>query len=151
MYHDYFLTPIGTIKIVATTKALTEVRFVEHAANKRCANEITSACREQLGEYFDKKRRYFDLPLDPGGTLFQKQVWHSLMHIPFGHTASYSDIANSVNNPKAVRAVGLANGKNPIGIIVPCHRIIGKNGQLTGYAGGLARKAWLLAHENLEK
>lgn len=103
--------------------------------------------REQLEAYFAGDLTTFDLPLNPTGTDFQKQVWKALLQIPFGETVSYQAIANSINNPKAVRAVGAANGRNPIGIIVPCHRVIGANGSLTGYAGGLERKQWLLEHE----
>lgn len=104
-------------------------------------------CAAQLNEYFAGERTDFDVTLAAQGTVFQQAVWQALIAVPFGHTQSYSDIANALSNPKAVRAVGAANGKNPISIIVPCHRIIGANGKLTGYAGGLARKQWLLEHE----
>lgn len=106
-------------------------------------------CAAQLNEYFAGKRTDFDVTLATQGTAFQQAVWHALTAVPFGHTQSYSDIANALSNPKAVRAVGAANGKNPISIIVPCHRIIGANGKLTGYAGGLDRKQWLLEHEGI--
>lgn len=101
----------------------------------------------QLTEYFSGRRKDFDLPLAASGTAFQQSVWQALREIPFGQTASYLDLAQSIKNPKAVRAVGSANGKNPISIVVPCHRVIGTNGKLTGYAGGLDRKLWLLEHE----
>ncbi|MCL4147003.1 UNVERIFIED_CONTAM: hypothetical protein GTU68_044828 [Idotea baltica] len=101
----------------------------------------------ELGEYFLGERQQFDIPIDPQGTDFQRQVWSMLQQIPFGETWSYQDMAIAIDNPKAVRAVGLANGKNPISIIVPCHRVIGKNGKLTGYAGGVDRKQALLALE----
>ncbi len=97
--------------------------------------------------YFAHSRTEFDLELDTGGTPFQQSVWQALCSVPFGKVATYKDIAEQLNNPKAVRAVGAANGKNPISIIVPCHRIIGANKKLTGYAGGLERKQWLLEHE----
>jgi len=110
-------------------------------------DSLYASAREQLLAYFAGSLQAFDLPLNPVGTDFQKQVWDALTKIPFGETVSYQTIANAINKPKAVRAVGAANGKNPIGIIVPCHRVIGANGSLTGYAGGLERKRWLLQHE----
>jgi methylated-DNA-[protein]-cysteine S-methyltransferase len=107
---------------------------------------LTEAAR-QLGEYFAGERQKFDLPLHMNGTEFQKQVWRQLTAIPFGETWSYGQLARRLENPSACRAVGLANGKNPIAIIVPCHRVIGADGSLTGFGGGLSRKEWLLAHE----
>ncbi|MBK6486937.1 MAG: methylated-DNA--[protein]-cysteine S-methyltransferase [Gemmatimonadetes bacterium] len=101
----------------------------------------------QLNEYFEGRRVTFEIPLAPDGTEFQRRVWMALRDIPFAQTVSYGDIAREIGNPKGVRAVGLANGRNPISIIVPCHRVIGSNGSLTGYGGGLDRKQWLLAHE----
>lgn len=101
----------------------------------------------QLTQYFSGKRQQFSLTLAPNGSAFQQQVWQALCEIPFAHSCSYSAIANHLQNPKAVRAVGAANGRNPIAIVVPCHRVIGANGSLTGYAGGLNRKLWLLQHE----
>lgn len=104
------------------------------------------ACR-QLSDYFSGTRHTFTLPLAPLGTPFQQQVWQALLSIPHGAHQSYKDIALSINNPKAMRAVGLANSRNPIALLIPCHRVIGANGKLVGYAGGLERKAWLLDHE----
>ncbi|WP_417617795.1 methylated-DNA--[protein]-cysteine S-methyltransferase [Oceanisphaera sp.] len=104
------------------------------------------AC-QQLDEYFAGQRQHFELPLAPQGTDFQQQVWQALQTIPHGEHRSYKDIALQIDNPKAVRAVGLANSRNPISLIIPCHRVIGVNGKLVGYAGGIARKAWLLEHE----
>ena len=101
----------------------------------------------QLTEYFAGERRDFDLPLAPSGTEFQRTVWHALADIPFGATCSYGDLARAVGRPAASRAVGAANGKNPIAIILPCHRVIGASGELTGYGGGLPMKRWLLDHE----
>ncbi|GAK86384.1 methylated-DNA-protein-cysteine methyltransferase [Vibrio ponticus] len=106
--------------------------------------------KTQLDEYFAGIRNQFELPLAAQGTAFQTQVWQALTTIPFGETWSYQQLADAIDNPKAVRAVGLANGKNPISIIVPCHRVIGKSGKLTGYAGGVERKAALLKLENIE-
>jgi len=108
---------------------------------------VLSATRAQLGEYFAGRRQDFDLPLAPAGTAFQRAVWSELRRIPFATTASYGEIAARVSRPRAVRAVGAANGANPIALIVPCHRVIGSDGRLTGYGGGLPTKHWLLSHE----
>jgi len=113
------------------------------------AQPFSNACK-QLDEYFAGTRTTFNLSLAPIGTEFQQQVWQQLLQIPFGDTCSYSDIANRLDNPKASRAVGAANGANPLPIVVPCHRVIGANGKLTGFSGGLAIKDWLLAHERGE-
>jgi methylated-DNA-[protein]-cysteine S-methyltransferase len=112
------------------------------------AGPLPQAVR-QLGEYFAGKRRCFDLPLRLDGTPFQMRVWRALTEIPFGETWSYGELAKRIGNPNASRAVGLANGRNPVSILVPCHRVIGADGSLTGYGGGLQRKQWLLAHEGL--
>jgi methylated-DNA-[protein]-cysteine S-methyltransferase len=144
---DYLSTPIGELKIIANTSGLLSVKFVEKIADDINRNEHTRACVTQLGQYFKGKRREFDLSLANIGTDFQTAVWQQLVAVPFGKTASYQAIANNISNPKAVRAVGAANGKNPIFVIVPCHRVIGANGSLTGYAGGIDRKLWLLQHE----
>lgn len=144
---DYFSTPIGELKIIANDKGLLSVKFVTQIADDIDSNKHTRVCISQLAEYFAGKRREFDLSLANTGTDFQTAVWQQLIAVPFGATASYQDIANSISNPKAVRAVGAANGKNPIFVIVPCHRVIGANGSLTGYAGGIDRKLWLLKHE----
>ena len=108
---------------------------------------ILLATTRQLREYFAGSRQKFDLPLDFRGTDFQRAVWSTLLKIPFGETRSYSDIATAIGKPAAVRAVGAANGRNPISLIAPCHRVIGMSGALTGFGGGLDAKAWLLAHE----
>ncbi|MBW8192234.1 methylated-DNA--[protein]-cysteine S-methyltransferase [Neiella marina] len=102
---------------------------------------------QQISEYFTGKRTSFELPLAPAGTSFQQAAWRALQTIPWGQTRNYSEQAVSIGKPKAVRAVGAANGRNPIAIVIPCHRVIGSNGELTGYAGGITRKEWLLAHE----
>ena len=105
------------------------------------------AAVEQLRAYFAGELREFSLPLAPGGTEFQRKVWSALTRIPYGRTTSYAAIARDIGTPRGVRAVGLANGRNPISLIVPCHRVIGSDGSLTGYGGGIERKKWLLAHE----
>ena len=103
--------------------------------------------REQLDEYFSGRRQSFELPLAPLGTAFQREVWDALRAIPSGETTTYAAIARSIGRPRAVRAVGAANGRNPLSIVVPCHRVIGKNGDLVGYGGGVEKKIWLLQHE----
>ena len=114
------------------------------------AGPLPEAVR-QLGEYFAGNRREFDLPLRMHGTEFQRRVWGALTEIPYGETWSYGELAKRIGNPKASRAVGLANGRNPVSILVPCHRVIGADGSLTGYGGGVQRKQWLLAHEGLHQ
>ncbi|RZM84587.1 cysteine methyltransferase [Pseudoalteromonas rubra] len=143
-------SPVGDITIQASDKGLSYVGVAPKSQHPEGSNaHLQSACA-QLTEYFDGQRTSFDLALDTQGTPFQQAVWQLLCQIPFGETNTYGWMANMLNNPKAVRAVGSANGRNPISIIVPCHRIIGANGKLTGYAGGLARKSWLLAHEGIK-
>ncbi|MFT5117338.1 MAG: methylated-DNA-[protein]-cysteine S-methyltransferase [Kiritimatiellia bacterium] len=151
MYIDFITTPLGTLEIKASHVGVSSVIFsaLTHDAQPCVPSKITDNCKQQLGEYFLGQRNKFDLPLDQQGTNFQKSVWACLLKVPFGQAASYQDIATMLENPKAVRAVGAANGKNPISIIVPCHRIIGSNARLTGYAGGLERKTWLLEHEGI--
>ncbi len=149
LFFQYLTTEVGRLKIIATREALVAIRFTEEIERDReMANAITRKTALQLKEYFDGKRKIFDLPLELRGTPFQNRVWEALREIPYGETKSYSEIAEAIGNPKAARAVGLANNKNPVPIIVPCHRVIGKNGNLTGYAGGLWRKEKLLELEN---
>ncbi len=149
-YTAYLKSPIGTIKLTATDDAITSILFEFDASRKEREkpNEILLECKKQLHEYFSGRRRKFELPLKLTGTEFQKSVWKALQKIPYGKTVSYLDIAKTIENPKAVRAVGMANSKNKIPIIIPCHRVIGENGKLTGYAGGIWRKQWLLEHED---
>ncbi len=150
MFIDFMDTPLGILKIQASQNGVTHVIFCEEKVDAVTTNRITEKCKKQLTEYFSGVRITFDLPLEASGTAFQKKIWDALLTIKAGKTASYLDIAVMISNPKAVRAVGAANGKNPIGIIVPCHRVIGSDGTLTGYAGGLDRKAWLLKHEGCD-
>lgn len=148
VYIDYFQSPIGTIELTASDKGVTSLYFKNsHHKVNRC--DLLDKVKVQLTEYFNGKRKAFDVALDLQGTSFQQQVWQQLLNVGFGKTDSYGSLAQKLNNPKAVRAVGAANGKNPVSIIVPCHRIIGSNGKLTGYAGGLDRKEWLLKHEGV--
>ncbi len=149
MFTEYLTTEIGLVEICANDTGVSSIYFVANKRHDTRINDITQKCKQQLIEYFTADRKSFELPLSPEkGTDFQKQVWNALTTIPFGQVTSYANIAHQINNPKAVRAVGAANGKNPISIIVPCHRVIGANGSLTGYAGGLERKQWLLQHES---
>lgn len=149
MYQSYYQSPIGLIEIRANDLGVLAVTFLkeEIQAEDAVSNTVTESTVLQLQEYFTGNRNEFDVPLAPIGTAFQQQVWTALLNIPFGKTDSYSAIAQKLNNPLSVRAVGAANGKNPIAIIVPCHRVIGASGNLTGYAGGLWRKEFLLKLE----
>ena len=146
-YIDTIMSPLGTLQIEASSRGLTRLVFVDALPTATSTNSITDEAKQQLQDYFTGKQTSFDVPLDPEGTDFQQSVWRYLATIPYGQTASYQDVANGIDNPKAVRAVGAANGKNPIAIIVPCHRVIGKDGSLTGYAWGVEAKSWLLEHE----
>lgn len=146
-HYGYLDTPVGMLEIAAADGALKHIYFVESAIHKTTVNDTLRQAKQQLAEYLAGERKRFDLPMAPQGTEFQKRVWQALTTIEFGDTCSYLDIARLIGNEKAVRAVGAANGKNPLSIIVPCHRVIGSNGKLTGYAGGLSKKAWLLTLE----
>lgn len=144
-------SPIGPLRLYGTDEILTcvwlpEGRGIAPSAPGR-ETRVLAAAATQLAEYFAGTRTTFDLPLAPEGTAFQQGVWRVLSTIPFGATWSYGDVARLIGQPTASRAVGAANGKNPIAIIVPCHRVIGSSGALTGYGGGMAAKQWLLGHE----
>ena len=142
-------SPLGVLRLYGHADALCGIYLPEQpvpAAPHR-ASPVLDATAEQLVEYFAGRRRTFDVPLAPRGTGFQAIVWRALTAIPFGETRSYGELARAIGRPAASRAVGAANGRNPISIIVPCHRVIASSGQLTGYAGGLAAKKWLLDHE----
>ena len=144
----YYHSPIGWVEIQASRNAVISVVFCdERKGDLQNDSEILKKCVCQLDEYFSGQRMIFDIAVSQEGTEFQQGVWNALMNIPFGKTVSYTDIANVLNNPQSVRAVGAANGQNKVWLIVPCHRVIGANGSLTGYAGGIERKKWLLAHE----
>lgn len=147
IYKSYYDSPIGIIQICGTEEGITSILFVDSKEEAYECPDCIKNCVDQLDEYFNGKRKEFDIRLLAEGTGFQKNVWNELTNVSYGMTASYKDIARAIGNEKAVRAVGSTNGKNPICIVVPCHRIIGSNGKLTGYAGGLWRKEWLLKHE----
>lgn len=140
-------SPLGLVKINATHKGLTSIALVQEAQESHTIPTLLVPAARQFKEYFAGQRQQFKLPLNPVGTTFQKQVWQALQAIPYGSTTSYLQLAKNLGNPKAIRAVAAANGKNPLWIVVPCHRVIGSNGALVGYAGGLHVKKWLLAHE----
>jgi len=149
MYTDYFESPLGLIEFKASDEGIMQLIFCGAEQDTARPNKITAQCQVELAEYFSGSRKVFTLPLDPQGTTFQKLVWHYLSEIPYGKSVTYLDIAKKVNKPKGSQAVGGANGRNPISIVVPCHRVIGSNGLLTGYAGGIERKLWLLEHEGI--
>ena len=148
IYEIYYNSPIGLIKITSSIYKILSLDFVE---DKNYINEdvpnILKEAYKQLDEYFKGCRKDFDLDLFFSGTEFQNTVWNELCNIPYGQTATYKDMAIRIGNERACRAVGNANNKNNIGIIIPCHRVIGSNGKLVGYEGGLWRKEWLLEHE----
>lgn len=162
LHTQYLPTPLGTMLACASARGLCMMEFVDTPALQRKCDTLQrllgvamrpgshphlTLAAQQLQEYFEGQRRDFSVPLDMPGTAFQRQVWRGLCDIAFGQVQSYQAFAQMLGLPRAVRAVALANGANRISILVPCHRVIGKNGALTGYGGGLPRKQWLLAHE----
>ena len=147
-YKAYYKSPLGPIEISGMQDSILAVDFVEEMLPGDAELPFClKTCLKQIEEYFSGKRKEFLLKLDPQGTIFQRRVWKQLEKIPYGEVVSYGEIASIIGKPKAFRAVGNANGKNPIAIIIPCHRVIGSNGSLTGYGGGLWRKEWLIEHE----
>lgn len=148
-----FKTPIGVAKITGDANGIQSISITDDHGNFS-TDEIPSDLKEcvtQLKEYFDGTRKDFDLKINPKGTEFQQKVWKSLLEIPFGKTTSYLQQSKNFGDVKAIRAIASANGKNPLWIVVPCHRVLGTDGSLTGYAGGLWRKKWLLNHESKNK
>lgn len=155
LYQRTVDSPIGELRLIATDRDLVavlwpddpdgRVRFADELIDG--SNHILDAAAAQLDEYFAGERRCFDLPLDLRGTAFQKQVWQALTEIPFGETSTYGKQAAAIGRPRSVRAVGSANGRNPLSIVLPCHRVVGADGSLAGFAGGLGTKRWLLDHE----
>jgi len=152
----YYESPIGLLEVRGGKKGVSAVTFVDARASRATRGAgggkgplpaALADCLIQLDQYFRGRRRTFSVKLDLGGTAFQNKVWRALRAVRFGKTASYKDIARNVGNPAATRAVGGANHRNPVSIIVPCHRVVGSDGRLTGYGGGLWRKDWLLRHE----
>lgn len=146
-HFGYLAIPHGFVEITLLEQAVTGIHFVDTIIKTETDSALMLNVKQQLEAYFNGQLKSFDLPLNSQGTEFQKKVWQALMNIPYGQVVSYQTIAEQIGAPKAVRAVGAANGKNPISIIVPCHRVIAKDGKLTGYSGGLSRKKWLLEIE----
>ena len=151
MEHAYVLTPIGIAELIGDENGLASITVLESKKPKGTIPTVLKDAVEQLEDYFEGNRTVFELQLNPSGTDFQKKVWEALLQIPFGKTISYLELSKQLGDAKAIRAVASANGKNPLWIVVPCHRVIGTNGDLTGYAGGLHRKKWLLEHESPAK
>jgi methylated-DNA-[protein]-cysteine S-methyltransferase len=149
----YYKTPIGIAKIIGDEKGIQSVSVLDDDAISKEELKLETPdslqeCVMQLKEYFNGERASFNLTVNPKGTIFQKKVWAALLNIPYGKTRSYLEQSKTLGDVKAIRAVASANGRNPLWIIIPCHRVIGSDGSLTGYAGGIWRKKWLLNHEN---
>lgn len=145
-------TPLGTIRITGDATGVSAISCLDGPTNGSITEVLPEPVEQavtQLNEYFAGNRRTFDFPMTPVGTTFQRAVWRALRSVPFGTTQSYLTLTRSIGDVKAIRAVAAANGRNPLAIVVPCHRIIGSDGSLTGYAGGLWRKQWLLEHEGV--
>lgn len=143
----YYSSPLGDLEVRSLDGKITGIAF---CSGERSQDRITpeiEQCIAELDEYFYRGRKFFNVEVQPSGTDFQKKVWHELVSIPYGKTISYLELAIRIGDINSVRAVGLANGQNPVAIIIPCHRVIGKNGDLVGYGGGMDRKIWLLQHE----
>ena len=152
MQECFINTPLGVAEIQGDIQGISKVSILN--SNNKTTDiipEVLHDCVYQLQEYFEGSREEFNLKLNPNGTDFQKEVWGFLSRIPYGKTCSYLELSKQIGNTKAIRAVANANGKNPIWIIIPCHRVIGSDGSLTGYAGGLHRKQWLINHESPSK
>lgn len=149
--YRYCSSPIGQLRLVSRGGRMLRIEFGGHPGSgeegEHGADPVLDTCEVQLGEYFDGARRSFDLPMAAAGTAFQQTVWQALRHIPYGEVRSYRDIATAIGKPGAVRAVGAANSRNPLPILIPCHRVIGRDGSLTGFSGGLAAKQRLLELE----
>lgn len=144
----YIKTPLGTATITGDKNGISIISVADEGELSDIIPVVLQQAAKQLSDYFESKRTDFDFALNPKGTEFQQKVWKALIEIPFGKTCSYMDLSKKLGDVKAIRAVASANGKNPLWIVVPCHRVIGTDGSLTGYAGGLWRKKWLLEHEN---
>ncbi|HYC84355.1 MAG TPA: methylated-DNA--[protein]-cysteine S-methyltransferase [Chryseosolibacter sp.] len=143
----YWNSPVGPLVIESRGDAITAVGFLKTEKLESFPSPVVDQCLTELDEYFFKGRKFFNIELQFQGSEFQKRVWSELQNIPYGRTISYQELATRLGDPNLVRAVGLANGQNPIAIVVPCHRVIGANGDLVGYGGGLDKKEWLLNHE----
>lgn len=147
MFEAYYKSPIGNLRIISNERDIIKIEFSDEYFKMKMIPIQIQNCINQLDEYFKGERQKFTVAINPAGTEFQSKVWNLLLKIPFGKTISYLDQSKQFGDEKAIRAIASANGKNPIPIIIPCHRVIGNNGKLTGYAGGLLKKQWLLEHE----
>lgn len=147
IYQTYYNSPLGQIELTGTKEGIISIMFREDGEQAKDIPVVLAECYQQIDEYFQGKRHSFSFKYVLNGTEFQKKVWAELAKIPYGETVSYKNIAETIGNLKAIRAVGNANGKNTLNIVIPCHRVIGANGSLTGYGGGLWRKEWLINHE----
>lgn len=143
----YYPSPVGDLAIASTNDKITAVGFLTSERSETFLTPVIEQCISELDEYFFRGRKFFNVEIQFSGTAFQNRVWNELLTILYGRTISYIDLAIRLGDINSIRAVGLANGQNPVAIIVPCHRVIGKNGDLVGYGGGLDRKIWLLQHE----
>jgi methylated-DNA-[protein]-cysteine S-methyltransferase len=146
-YQTSYKSPLGFLNLKSDGLVVTGISFSENELQEQNDCDVLLKCKQEFDNYFSGKLFEFDLPLAPEGTEFQKKVWDELLKIPYGETVTYLELAVRLGDPKAVRAVGTANGRNPVAIVIPCHRVIGAGNKLTGYAGGIARKLWLLEHE----
>ncbi|MCR9106574.1 MAG: methylated-DNA--[protein]-cysteine S-methyltransferase [Gammaproteobacteria bacterium] len=153
MNFQYFDSPLGKLRLVSNDGQIVQLEFAgQHSTTtgeRERSDAVLTKCQHQLDQYFSGKRKAFDLPIAAQGTAFQRLVWRALQRIPYGETRSYADIARNIMKPTAMRAVGAANGRNPVPVIVPCHRVIGSNGSLTGFAGGINAKKTLLQLEGV--
>ncbi len=143
----YYTSPVGTLLITSLDEKITSVQFTSDEQSESSVTPVIAQCVRELEEYFLRGRKFFTVELSLSGSEFQNKVWNELLTIPYGKTISYLQLAIAIGDINSVRAVGLANGQNPIAIIVPCHRVIGKDGELVGYGGGMEKKLWLLQHE----
>ena len=151
MFEAYYKSPIGNLRIISNDRDIIKIEFTDDFFKMKMIPFQIQNCINQLDEYFKGERKEFSVEINPAGTEFQGKVWNLLMKIPYGKTISYLELSKQFGNEKAIRAIASANGKNPIPIIIPCHRVIGNDGSLTGYAGGLLKKQWLLEHEGAIK
>lgn len=147
IFQTYYNSPLGQIELTGTKEGIISIMFCEDGEQTKDIPVVLAECYQQIDEYFQGKRQSFSIKYVLNGTEFQSKVWAELAKIPYGETVSYKNIAEAIGNVKAIRAVGNANGKNTLNIVIPCHRVIGANGSLTGYGGGLWRKEWLINHE----
>lgn len=148
LYYGYYKSPIGNLRIIVDESSLVTLDFNEDENRQSDEHRYINEVKKQLDEYFKGTRELFDLNIKMNGTDFQNKVWNELTKIPYGETISYKELATRIGNDKACRAVGNANNKNKISIVIPCHRVVGSNKKLVGYAGGLEKKEWLINHEN---